>query len=346
MSLTYTAYTSRNLIKYGGSGLIVFILLWSIGAAAFKAYKTAHPAYVAPTVRYGVLPKNVFPTKEFIKKNFNYEFANDVVPTFSDQSKVYVIYRSKTEILALEEAKEVAKSFGFTEEPSQVSEGIYEFKDSKNNKALTMNVLEGNFSLRYSYSSDSSVLEGKDMPSKEKAIEDAEAFLESGNKYSSDLKAGNKEVTYWKIADGTMTSVSALSEANAIRVNFYREKIDSKYEIVSSQNGEATVSILVSGSEDSNKKIIEADFKYATIDRESYSTYPIKTAKEAIDDLTAGDYWPSSDVSSTDVVIKSMTLAYYEPVTLTQYLQPIYVFKGDNNFVAYVTAVTDKYISK
>jgi hypothetical protein len=39
-------------------------------------------------------------------------------------------------------------------------------------------------------------------------------------------------------------------------------------------------------------------------------------------------------------------LAYYEPVTLTQYLQPIYVFKGDNNFIAYVPAISDKYISQ
>ena len=64
-SLTYTAYTSRKLIKYGGSGLIAFVILWSIGATSIKAYKAAHPTYVAPTVRYGVLPKIVFPDKEF-----------------------------------------------------------------------------------------------------------------------------------------------------------------------------------------------------------------------------------------------------------------------------------------
>lgn len=346
MSLTYTAYTSRNLIKYGGSALIAFVLLWSIGAISIKAYKAAHPAYVAPTVKYGILPKNVFPAKEFTAKNFTFEFTNDMVPSFGDQAKVYIIYRSKTEILALEEAKEVAKKFGFESEPSEVRNGVYEFKNESIQKTLTINVLEGDFNLKYPYLNDTSILEAKDMPNKEKAIEVAISFLESGNKYSSDLEKGEKSVSYWKISDGILTSVSALSESNVIKIEFYREFLDDKWEIVSPQNGTASVSILVSGSTETEKEVIEANFKYANIDRESYSTYPIKTANEAIIDLRAGNYWPASDVSLEAVTIRSMELAYYEPVTLTQYLQPIYVFKGDNNFVAYVPAIAGKYISQ
>jgi len=36
-------------------------------------------------------------------------------------------------------------------------------------------------------------------------------------------------------------------------------------------------------------------------------------------------------------------LAYFEPITLVQFLQPVYVFEGDGEFVAYVPAVTEKY---
>jgi len=344
MSLTQTADTSRNLIKYGGAGLVAFVLLWSIASTAIKAYKVAHPAYVAPTVRYGILPKNIFPTKDFTKKNFTFEFTNDVTPSFDDQAKVYIIYRSTTEILALEEAKEVANEFGFKDEPSEVSEGVYEFKNDKN-KILTMNVLEGDFSLKYDYKNDPSILEVESILTKDKAIETAETFLESGNKYTDDLKNGEKKTSYWKISDGTLTAVSAQSEANAAKVDFYRQPLDDEWEIVSPQNGEASVSILISGSTDSDKKVIEANFKYANIDRESYSTYPIKTATVAMSDLKVGNYWPASDISSENVTIRSINLVYYEPVTLTQYLQPLYVFKGDNNFVAYVPAITNKYIT-
>ncbi|MDD4027040.1 MAG: hypothetical protein PHO75_02510 [Candidatus Shapirobacteria bacterium] len=345
-SLTYTADASRKIIKYGGSGLIAFILIWSIGSISIKAYKLAHPKYIAPTVRYGALPKIIFPEKQFENKRFTFEFTDDKTPSFSDQSKVYIIYRSTTKILAFEEGKEIAKQFGFESDPNEIGEGIYEFKNEKNNKTLTINVLQGDFKLKYPYLEDSSILEAKNVPNKVKAIEIAASFLESGDKYTDDLKNGEKKISYWQIADGNLKSVLAQSEANVVRVDFYRKKLEDKWEITSPQTGEASVSVLVSGDENNDKQIIEASFKYANIDRESFSTYPVKTVEQAIENLKNGNYWPSSDINSENVTIREIQLAYYEPITLTQYLQPIYIFKGDNNFVAFVSAVTDKYISR
>jgi len=86
------------------------------------------------------------------------------------------------------------------------------------------------------------------------------------------------------------------------------------------------------------------NYKYANVDRELFSTYPVKTVEEAWSDLKAGNYWPAVDVSPGDVAIKNIYLAYFEPVSLTNYLQPIFVFEGDQNFVAYVPAVSNKYI--
>jgi len=345
-SLTYTADVSRKLIKYGGSGLIAFVLLWSIASISIKAYTAAHPKYIPATVRYGALPKIVFPEKQFEKKNFNFEFANDKTPTFSDQSRVYIVYRSTTKILALEEGKKIAKQFGFESDPIEINEGTYEFKDAKTNKILNINVLEGDFKLKYPYLDDQSILETKTVPNKNRAIEIASSFLQSGNKYTDDLKDGEKKITYWKISDGTLKSVLAQSEANAVRIDFYRKNLEDKWEIISPQTGEASVSVLVSGSDSYEKQIIEANFKYADIDRESFSTYPIKTVEQAMENLKAGNYWPSSDVNSKDVIIREIKLAYYEPITMTQYVQPVYVFKGDNNFIAFVPAVVDKYITK
>ncbi len=345
-SLTYTAYASRKIIKYGGSGLIAFVLLWSIISISTKAYQTAHPKYIPPMVRYGALPKVVFPEKSFEKKNFSFEFTDDKVPSFGDQVRVYIIYRSTTKILALEEGKEIAKQFDFGNDPIEAGEGIYEFKNEETNKILTMNVLEGDFKLKYPYLEDQFILEAKNVPNKSEAVEIASSFLESGKKYTSDLKEGEKIVSYWKISDGTLKSVLAQSEANVVKVDFYRKDLENKWKIVSQQTSEASVSVLISGSDDDNKQVIEANFKYANIDRESFSTYPIKTVEQAIENLKSGNYWPSLDIGLKDVVIRGVALAYYEPITLTQYLQPVYVFKGDNNFTAFVPAITDKYIAK
>lgn len=342
MSLTQTAYTSRRVIKFGGIGVIVFSLLWVIVTTSYNLYRSRNPVYTAPTVRYGVLPKIVFPEKEKTSKNFSFELANDTVPNFKDQAKVYIIYRPNTTFLALQEDTQTAKSFGFNSDPVELKAGIYEFKDTTNNKTLTLNVLAGNFELTYPYGSDQVLLTENKVPSKSEAIEIASNFLNKGNKLSEDLKNGEKNVSYWKIDGGTLKSVSAQSEANAARVDFYRKDFDN-FDLISSNFGQASISVLISGSTVEAKKIIGVNFKDVNIDRESYSTYPIKTAEEAISDLKSGNYWTARDISDSNVTIRKIYLAYYEPIILTNYLQPIFVFEGDNNFVAYVPAVSSKY---
>ncbi len=71
---------------------------------------------------------------------------------------------------------------------------------------------------------------------------------------------------------------------------------------------------------------------------------PWPADEEAWNDLKMGNYWPASDVETNKVTIRNMYLAYFEPISLTNYLQPIYVFEGDGKFAAYVPAVTDNFI--
>jgi hypothetical protein len=344
MSLTRTAYTSRLLIKYGSVGIVLFAVLWSGVIAGIKAYKKAHPPYQPPTVRYGVLPKIVFPEKTFDKKSFVMEFPNDSAPGFGDQARVYVVFRPETRFLALEIDTQTARSLGFDGNPAEVSPGIYRFRNDNLNKTLTMNVLESSFKMEYPYLSDQLLLSNKRYLSTEDAIREANNFLRSGGKLTADLDEGNKQTKLFKIEMGSMKEVSSISEANAVKVDFYRKSFEGGEPILTANYNSASVSVLVSGSDTAGKRIIEADYKYVPIDRESYSTYPIKTAAQAIDDLKRGNYWPVKDIESNNATIRRMYLAYFEPITLTNYMQPIFVFEGDGGFVAYVPAIVDKYI--
>lgn len=343
MSLTHTAFMSRNIIKYGGIGILFIVFLWMSITTGYKIYRAAHPVYVPPTQRYGVIPAMIFPDKEKTAKNFTFEFANDSTPKFSDQARVYVIYRSSSSILALENDKKTAAQFEFTDEPTEIKTGVYEFKNSTLNKTLTMNVLEGSFKMTYPYMSDQLLLSPPKMPSKSEAIEIASSYLDVGNKYTDDLENGEKKVSFWKIQNGSLIAADSQSDGNVVRVDFYRAKLNN-LEILSEKVGQASVSVLVSGSEVADKQILEIDYKDLNIDAESYSTYPIKTAEEAIEELKSGNYWPAADVTAPQVTIRNIYLAYFEPVSLTNYLQPIYVLEGSNNFVAYIPAVKGKSI--
>lgn len=345
MSLTQVAYTSRKVIKYGGIGLVGFLFFWWGFVAAIKAYQKAHPPYIAPTVRYGVIDKVFFPEKEFQKKEFVAELPNDSFPGYKDQANVYFIYRSKSIIGALEEGKKTAASMNFVNEPKEIGIGIYVFNDSNTGRSLTMNVLQSSFKLSYPYLTDQLLLNPEQMPNKEQAINTATDFLEQAGKLSPDLEEGEKKVSYWKINFDGLKEVTALSEANIIRVDFFRKKLVEDIQVVAVEVGKAPVSVLVSGSSVAAKRVVEVNYQHVTVDtsQASSSTYPIITSKEAFDNLNMGNYWPVSDINATKVTIRKIYLAYFEPVNLTQFLQPVYVFEGDGDFVAYVRAVRDTY---
>jgi hypothetical protein len=344
MTLTYTAYVSRRLIKYGGVGIGLFTITYMLIAAGIAAYIKAFPPYIPPDVKFGRLPKTVFPDKKFEPKNFTTELPNDTFPKFKDQAKVFLITRPDNTFLALDQDSVTAKTLGFSNKPNEVRYGVYEFKNDLLNQTLTMNVLAGSFQLKYPYESDQLLLNPEEMPTKAAAINIAKSYLSSANKFHQDLADGETKVTYWKINFNGLKAVSSLSEANIVRVDFFRANIADEMKIVSSDINSASVSVLLTGSRIAGKTIVEVNYKYTDIDREIFSTYPIKTTEQAWNDLKIGNYWPASDVEKKDVAIRQMYLAYFEPVSLTNYLQPIFVFEGDGNFVAYVPAVTDKYI--
>lgn len=343
MSLTYVAHVSRKVIKYGLIGIVSVLILRSLVIAGYKAYRVIRPPYTPPTVKYGNLPKIVFPSKEIKKKIFSYEFPNDSTPEFKDQSRIYIIYRPNNSFLALEKDKETAQKFGFENEPTEIRSGIYEFKNELN-RNLKMNVLDGSFKLSYPYLEDQMLNSPKRMPNKSEAINNASRALDSGDKLTDDLENGSKEVSFLKIENNGLKTVGSQAEANVARIDFYREELND-LKIVSKNVGQASVSVLISGSEVSEKKVLEINYKDLNIDRESFSTYPIKSTEEAISDLNSGNYWPASDVITDQVIIRKVYLAYFEPVTLTNYLQPVFVFEGDNNFTAYIPAVSDKKIN-
>lgn len=342
-TLTHTAYVSRRIIKYGGFGVLGLVLVyWGIGMA-WAAYLKAFPPYVAPTVRFGVLPKIIFSEKTINKKTFTLELPNDAFPKFKDQANVYVIYRSKSVIGALEEAKKTANLIGFKTQPTEVSTGIYQFNDSNTNKSLVMNVLADSFKLTYDYLNDQSLLNPDKIPTNQESVSITKAFLSQTGKLYKDLDAGTNKISYWKIGFGALSEVKGLTDANIIRVDFFRKQLEGERNIVTDSLDKSSVSFLLSGSSIAGKKIVEVNYKYVNVDDSAPSTYPIKTPQIAFEDMKNGYFWPATEVEATSVVIRKVSLAYFEPITPVQFLQPVYVFEGDGGFVAYVPAITDKY---
>lgn len=342
MSLTKTAYQARNNIKFGGIGFILFVLLISAVKIGMTAMKKNRVVIAEPNVKYGILPKIVFPAKEFKPKTFSFEMPDDSFPKFENQARVYIVFRTDKSFLALEQETETARKMGFTQKGIDTGNNVYEFKND-NNQTLRINILDGSFKLTYPYESDQLLLANQSLPTKESAKEQAKSFLASIGKLPQDLATGSQTSTFLRIENGSLKQVETISEANLVRVDFYRENFDNDVKIVSTDANKAPVSLLLSGSGVGSRNVVDVDYKYVNIDRESFATYPTKTLDQAMTEFKNGKYWPVSDVVNEKVIIRKIYLAYFEPITLTNFMQPVYVFAGDNNFIAYVSAISEKF---
>lgn len=344
-TLTETANIARKVFKFGGIGILLFIILqWGI-STGIRAYIKANPPYVAPTMRYGKIPKIVFPEKQFTAKKLNLELPNDAFPKMSDQAKVFVVYRPLSSLLALDEDTKTAKSLGFNDQGVEIKTGLYQWENKLSQLVLTINVLDGSFEMKYPFENDQLVQNPLNMPTKSQAIQTAVSFLTAAGKMTPDLTEGEKKTSFWKLGFGGLKAATSESDANIIRVDMFRKETDDGIKILPDDPNKASVSILISGSEVESKKIALVNYRFAPIDRQSFSTYPIITPQQAWAQFQSGKYWPAVESAGSETTIRKIYLAYFEPATLTNYMQPIYVAEGDNNFVAYLPALDEEVLS-
>ena len=162
-----------------------------------------------------------------------------------------------------------------------------------------------------------------------------------------DLQEGPATFDFLKISQGTFMPSISLSEADVVRVNLFRRSYN-EYPSLPPSPGKANVWFISGGNSQRDKQIIGGQFHYFPVDEETVSTYPSKQAIQAWEDLHNGKAFianlGSEDVK--DIKIRRSYLAYYDSGVPMEFYQPIIVFEGDNDFVAYVPAVASEYYSE
>lgn len=152
-------------------------------------------------------------------------------------------------------------------------------------------------------------------------------------------------LSYYKIMPGKLAEAASLSEADLLRVDFFRDKIADEFGVVSVETDKASVSVLISGSEDEKRKVVEVDYRYVPIDESKLATYPIKPVDVAWGELMEGRYYPAKDTEEKTIIIRRIELAYFEPLVGTNFFQPVFLFEGDGEFTAYVPALASEWTS-
>lgn len=345
MTLTHAAFYSRKAVKYGFLFLLLVIfgrVAWTSGTAVYR--KIFPPPPLPPTVAFGKLPSMPFPDRPGLPKyTFTLQTPTGALPKTPTTVAVYFMPQRPVTYLGLDEATKLARNLGFNKTPYSLTETIYRFEREASVAVLDVNTVNKTFSVSYNLETAPDLLNQR-PDSNQQAQEASQYFLQAAQLYSKDLEKGEKTFQYFKAQPPDLVETISLSEANFIRVNFFRNKIND-LPIMTSTKTKSGVWFLVSGETSRDQQIIAGEFHYFPVDESKFSTYPIKTPQSAWDNLVAGGGFisqtPTSDL--TQIIIRRVYLGYYDSGLPQGFLQPVYVFEGDNGFTAYVPAVTDQY---
>lgn len=342
--LTITSYYVRKGIKIGIICLLSFFIL-KTGYGIFSAYwKRLHPPpKPPPDTAYGKLPAINFPSqKKSVPINFQLETVEGGLPsTINDRAKVIYLSKFGGKFTKLADAQKIARTLDLNPNGKKLSENIYLFKNRTKRTELKINVLTQNFTYSYDYIHDQTLINPPPLPAKEDAISIAQSFLNRIEKLTKELKEGSKEVGYWRVKGEKLIPAISASEADFIRVNLFRKEVDEEYKIMPPTYPQSLVSFLITSQRIQGKQVVEAKFTHFASDREEFAEYPLIPIETAWEKVKNGEYYLASFDGNPEkgIKIRKIYLAYFDPPQPTHFLQPIYVFQGDENFVGYYPAI-------
>lgn len=343
--LTRVAILSRRGIKYTIYFFIFLVVARITINLTGDLYRKLNPAGPPPpTIGFGPLPAIKFPQGQDLPElQITIETPTGTLPEFPTQAKVFFMPRQAATLSSLDNARTKATSLGFTNEPIQLTSSTYRFNSPSTPSSLEMNIITGEAEASYNLAFDPSPL-GFRPPSEPDAIKSAKALLNSAGLLASDLNEGRTSQDFLRSEGRNLVSAISLSEANLIRVNLFREDIDTIPSITPNPL-EANVWVTISGSRERRKNLIALKFKHFPISPDQSHTYPLKTAEDAAGELLNGSAHIANLGLNPDgkITIRDIYLAYYDPDVPSEFYQPIIVFEGDRDFFAYVPAVTSDY---
>lgn len=347
-SLTETAYYTRRTINWIILGIFGYIILRMFFGILIMLWAVIFPPKAPPPNHaFGKLPALTFPAQASPSGQlvFQLETIQGAVPKASESATVYLMPKSAPNLLALTKTQDFAKKLLFDPTPIQESKNIYRFNDPEFIlRKLRYDIVSNNFIVRYNFEQDLSIFVDKHLPLNDSAKQEVLNMLESYSLQKDDLDEENGTITYLKLNGDRLIPTTSLSQSDAIRIDVFRKPI-GEMRVFTPIPDEAPVSVILSGSEMIKRRIIQFAYSYWPVDYETTATYSLKTSTQAWDELQQGlGYIARYPKDTSTALVRSVFLGYYDSFDPQTYLQPIFVFEGDNGFMGYVPAVNPLWI--
>ncbi|MBP9670267.1 hypothetical protein KBD75_02610 [Candidatus Woesebacteria bacterium] len=348
-NLGETAVMARKAIKYGGVAL-VFLMVGRIVLTASVAYwKKIHPdPPPPPDVLFGKLPKLVFPqvTEAVTTYNYSLETPTGGLPSkLPNQFKVFFMPIKKANLLAYDAAQAVATRLDFILPPKKLSETEYRWDATDPiSSSLTINIITGAFVLDKKWQEDESYTTPTIYYNDPQALDRMYNLLGRVDLLPDDIKEGTSTIQYLKADKDQIVSAVSLSQAHFIQVNLYRAPVDG-VSVVAPRSDRGLITGIVALQREDERQFINLNYNYFPVDLDRSAVYPLIGVAEAWQRMQKGlGFVAGVKPNTTNVTIREVSLQYYDSDTPQQFMQPVYVFKGDPDFVGYVPAIADAWL--
>lgn len=342
-NLTKATNFGRGFVKWGIVALTVLIVGRFAVEGAISFYKMLNPPPPPPpTQGFGALPLIKFPeqTPEDRPIAIREEFAFTAFPSFGDRAQVFFMPKRVPSLLDIDRAKEVASSLGFVNEPEPLRAQQYRWDKLRPiTSALEMDILTYNLDFTTDYLSRPELILNQSVPTTFDSVERVRTFLNRGKLLPSDMATASGRVRYLRSVGGELRTAVAASEADFVEVNLNRTPLHSRHHFYTPDARKGVVHAIVSGSSQT-EAIVHLERNYFNIDYQLVHTYYLRSAESAWQLLQAGEGYIANPGTNETAIVREVFLGYFDSFEPQDFMQPIYVFSGDDGFVGYVPALT------
>jgi len=346
MTLTELSYYSRKFLPFGIIGFLLLLIFFYIIKIIVLLYTPPQKS----TININPIFQKITPPKvENATYSAGLNFVLDTIEgrpiTATSAAEVFFLPPAVAKLNYRQNIYLMAKSFGFDTEiiKHQLKGETAVFSD--NEKKLEIDITNYNFFYDYQFSSQSSLFEGTIIPSPKEIENKAIDFLKSVNRYPEELSVGKINIIYFYYNPdlNTFSVVEKPQLANMVEVDFFRPSVgDIAFISPKFPNSHNFVLMVFYPSD---FKILRAQIKFFEKSKDQTGIYPVKTGNLAWEELKKGKgIILSNPKNQKEVVIKSMVFSYFDPDFYQPYLQPVYLFIGEDQFAAYVPAVSSDYL--
>ncbi len=346
-TLSDVTRVGRESIKYIIIGFISYLVLKLFTTSFISWWKATHPeAPPPPTVGFGRLTQISFMDnlQEDPLVSYSLETRDGRLPSFPDRAKVFLMPKFSPSLLADDRVRSIAGSYEFESAPVVLDSNNYRWIRSQPLETIfEINLKSYNFSLTTDYLSRAELVKSNpDLPDRYEAINTFKGFLRRGKLLPEDVATSSGRVNYLKALGGELRPAVSLSDADFVSVDLNRVPIGNQYSMYTPEGEEGIMHGIIAGGLGRNS-VVEAYVRYQSVDYDQVETYPLRPVSESWSEVQKGIVYTASGRKLEKVVVRDVVLGYFDDFKEQEYLQPIYVFVGDDDFLGYSPAIDLSY---